>query len=224
MWKWARYAVIGASFLVSVLTLPQTKNDIRPGVHGWREWLADYGGGALQYAVFFSAITVMLVAYFAPKLAPRHEYVGEPSPVGGDRGARSGEDVPRSIEAHDDRIFDEAPPELANMTPASLKATFANRTEAQRDALMEQHVGKPVRISGEVVGVQLGTVVPLVSLKSKIALHLFFDPTEDYDPKPALLALNKGERIDVSGKIHKFGEKSLSVDHCRLINARGRLS
>jgi hypothetical protein len=50
-------------------------------------------------------------------------------------------------------VFDEPPPELADLSPASLKEIFAGRRDAQGDKFMEQHVDKSVRVSGEVARV-----------------------------------------------------------------------
>lgn len=120
-------------------------------------------------------------------------------------------------------IFDEAPPELADMSPASLKELIAGRTDAQSDKLMEQHVGKRVRVSGEVESVTLGRI-PQVQIRSSIALVLFFDATENYDVEPVLLAINKGDEITVSGQIFKIHEITVSLDYCKLIEARGQVS
>ncbi len=119
-------------------------------------------------------------------------------------------------------IFEDAPPELADMSSASLKEVFAGRTEAQGKALMKQHVGKAVRVSGEVQGVKL-TGTPRVDLRSAVALLLFFD-ADDYDPAPVLLSLHIGDKIVVSGQIYEFTEAVVFLDQCRLIETRGRVS
>ena len=119
-------------------------------------------------------------------------------------------------------IFEKAPPELANLSRDSLKALFAGRTEAQGRALMKQHVGKPVRVFGEVEDVKL-TGTPRVDLRSAVALLLFFD-ADDYDPGPVLLSLHIGDKIVVSGQIHEFTEAVVFLDQCRLIETRGRVS
>jgi hypothetical protein len=61
-----------------------------------------------------------------------------------------------------------------------------------------------------------------VALKSSITFLLFFDPEDDYDPVPTALALNQGDKIVVSGQIHKLNAETVSLDHCKLIEARGR--
>jgi hypothetical protein len=119
-------------------------------------------------------------------------------------------------------IFEGAPPELASMTPASLKEARSGRTDAQAQLLMEQHQGKPVRVAGKVENVDFSTAVPSVGLNGVVRHLCFFDPAEDYDPKPTLLALNKGDKIVVSGDTFRFGETSVSLDHCRLVEVRGR--
>lgn len=119
-------------------------------------------------------------------------------------------------------VFDEAPPELADMSPASLKELFAGRTDAQVVTLMKQHVGKSVRVSGEVEGVEFGKI-PWVQLKAAVTLQLFFD-ADDYDVESVLLALNMGDEIVVSGQIWKIREFLISLDKCKLIQARGRVS
>jgi hypothetical protein len=125
-------------------------------------------------------------------------------------------------------IFDEAPPELAGMTTDSLRALLAGRTNAQIHKLMEQHLGKLVRVSGEVEVVDLGVSVASVKLKTPIPLLLFFDTEKGYDPEPVLLTLNEGDKIVASGQIRKF-EQSIfmgfvglivALDHCRLVEAR----
>lgn len=123
-------------------------------------------------------------------------------------------------------IFDEAPPELASMSQASLAEFFAGRTQAQGDKLMQQHRGKPVRVSGQVEQVSLGSSgkLPSVTLKGALHLLLFFDPEEDYDPEPIVLALHEGDSIVVEGRIWQIADNSVSVDRCRLIESRGHLS
>jgi len=121
-------------------------------------------------------------------------------------------------------VFDEAPPELANMSPASLTELFAGKTDAQADTLMKQHVGKPVRVSGEVSKVEFGQISQVVlDRDAPVSLLLFFD-ADDYDAKPLLLALNKGDKIVASGQIYKIHETTVSLDNCKLIEARGRVS
>lgn len=124
-------------------------------------------------------------------------------------------------------IFDEAPPELADMSPASLTALLAGRTNAQIHKLMEQHRGKPVRVSGEVEHVQFGTSAPSVRLKTTIPFLLFFD-AEGYDAESVLLTLNKGDKIVASGQIHSFEQSTfmefvaviVALEKCRLVEAR----
>jgi hypothetical protein len=118
-------------------------------------------------------------------------------------------------------IFDQAPPELADMSPASLKELFADRTEAQGRMLMEQHVGKPVRVSGQVDGVKQLEHMYSVRLKSVVGLGLFFGADDD---APRLLTLNKGEKIVVSGQINEIQETAVYLDKCKLIEARRRSS
>jgi hypothetical protein len=118
-------------------------------------------------------------------------------------------------------IFEEAPPELADLSAASLQEIFAGRTHAQADQLMEHHVGKPVRVSGVVESVSLSLRIPQVHLRSAAGplLQLFFD-AEDYDAKPVLLALNAGDNVFVSGQIWKFGDRMVSIDRCKVIDVR----
>jgi hypothetical protein len=118
-------------------------------------------------------------------------------------------------------VFDEAPPELADMSPASLKELFAGRTEAQSSKLLEQHIGKSVRVSGEVTKVEFAALTTSVSLHAAVNLLLFFDK----DAEPQLLALNLGDEVVVSGQIQKFPtETMMSLEKCKLIEARGRVS
>lgn len=117
-------------------------------------------------------------------------------------------------------VFDEAPPELADMSPTSIKEVFAGRTDAQAAKLMEQHVGKPVRVSGAVEGVELERI-PNATLKSVVSVLLFFD-ADDYDAEPLLLALNKGDKIVASGQVYKIKDGVVTLDRCKLLEARGR--
>jgi hypothetical protein len=108
------------------------------------------------------------------------------------------------------------------MSRASLKELFAGRTDAQVVTLMKQHVGKSVRVSGEIEGVEFGKI-PWVRLKAAVTLQLFFD-ADDYDVESVLLALNMGDEIVVSGQIWKIREFLISLDKCKLVEARGRVS
>lgn len=110
------------------------------------------------------------------------------------------------------------------MSSASLTELFAGRTELQGDMLMEQHVGKSVRVSGEVTEAVLvpTTRIARVMLKSSVTLIAYFDPADDYDPVPIVLALNEGDRISVSGQISQLKRLTVALDHCKLLNVRGR--
>ena len=127
-------------------------------------------------------------------------------------------------------IFDQAPPELADMSQASLMEIVANKTNAQIDQLMEQHRGQSVRVSGEVERVSTEPI-PSVSLKTPIPFLLFFD-AEGYDAKPVLLTLSKGDKIVASGQIHKFEQGAsgeyvsviVAIDKCKLLEARAPTS
>ncbi len=110
------------------------------------------------------------------------------------------------------------------MTPASLEDIVAHKTGAQIDVLMAHHVGKSVRASGKVESVSVAGMFPQATIRSNVLLLLFFDTTEDYDPKLALLALNIGDEVIVSGQTRTFGKGFVSLENCRLIEARGRSS
>jgi hypothetical protein len=117
-------------------------------------------------------------------------------------------------------IFDEAPPEFADMTPVSLNARFAGRTEAQRRTLMKQHVGKPVRVSGEIEDVTLassyGGSVRLRG-KSGVSFLLYFDAANKEAERQVLIALNTGDRLVVSGVIHEVTTTVVVLDNSKLI-------
>jgi hypothetical protein len=131
--------------------------------------------------------------------------------------------TPQTEATEDSRqpIFDEAPPELAGMTKASLKELLAGRTEAQVKTLMKQHVGKPVRASGKVDDVSLASSYRgHVRLRgeSGFLLLLFFD-LDDEDPGGQLLvAINPGERLVVSGVIHEIQTNLVALDNCKVID------
>jgi hypothetical protein len=118
-------------------------------------------------------------------------------------------------------IFDEAPPELADISPASLKELFAGRTDLQRTQLMEQHVGKEVRVLGTVEKVEGPRLRSAVIGQPDFHFSLFFDD-ENYDADPVLLVLNRGDEIAVSGRIFKIGETWGALDRCADIEVRGR--
>jgi hypothetical protein len=82
---------------------------------------------------------------------------------------------------------------------------------------MEQHVGKPVRVSGEIEGVRRLEHMYSVRLKSVVRLGLFFGVDDD---EPRLLTLNNGEKIVVSGQINEIQETAVYLDKCKLIEAR----
>lgn len=140
-------------------------------------------------------------------------------PVSSVSGAEAPGDSPQAeaTEYSLQPIFDQAPPELAGWTKASLKELFAGRTEAQGRKLMEQHVGKPVRVSGEVEGVRRLEYTYSVRLKSVVRLGLFFGVDDD---EPRLLTLNNGEKIVVSGQIDEIQETAVYLNKCKLIEPR----
>jgi hypothetical protein len=117
-------------------------------------------------------------------------------------------------------IFDQALPELADMSPASLQELFAGRTDAQAETIVKQHVGKPVRVSGVVEGVDLGHSgeIPQVHLRSGAAQLLLF--SDDHDSELAFRALNVGDRIVVSAEIYRIVKNLVSLIKCKLIDVR----
>jgi hypothetical protein len=120
-------------------------------------------------------------------------------------------------------IFDEAPAELADISPASLQELFEGRTELQKANLFAPHIGKEVHVSGQVESVETtaGFRMALIKhLASGFRLWLFFDH-EDYDADPVLLVLNKGDNISLTGQIYKAADRSLSLDKCKDIEVRG---
>lgn len=188
------------------------------------QWPA-YAFGAVALAGLYCTFSSLLgrwpfgrLAGLAPTPAPIAQDPASPPP--------SVTTETRALANPGQPLFDEAPPELAHISLTSLKDSFAGRTQAQGDKLMEQHVGKPVRISGEVERVALGSHagIPSVTLKATSALLLFFDPEDDYDPVPIVLALNVGDKIVVSGRVDRLAPEMVSLDHCRLIEARGRVA
>jgi hypothetical protein len=60
-----------------------------------------------------------------------------------------------------------------------------------------------------------------VHLKSAVAVLLFFD-ADDYDAEPLLLTLNQGEQIVASGQIYSIRETFVTLDKCKVIEARRR--
>jgi hypothetical protein len=88
---------------------------------------------------------------------------------------------------------------------------------------MEPHVGKPVRVSGEVESVDRGLsgVIPQVHLRSGAALLLLF--FEGHDAESQTLALNIGDRIVASGDIYGILTNLVSLANCKLIDVRGRV-
>jgi hypothetical protein len=113
------------------------------------------------------------------------------------------------------------------MTLASLNETFAGRTNAQGDKLMERHCGKPVRVSGTVERVELAGphVAHSVRLRGAggVLLLLFFDPA-DPNTESALLTLNHDDRIVVSGEIHRIMGELVALGNCLLLEPRRRVS
>jgi hypothetical protein len=120
-------------------------------------------------------------------------------------------------------VFDEAPPELADMSPASIKELLAGRTAAQGKTLMKQHVGKPVRVSGEVEDVSLANSYRgSVSIRQSGFLLLLFFDLDDEDPGGQLLvAINPGDRLVVSGVIREIQANLVALDNCKVIDVKG---
>lgn len=123
------------------------------------------------------------------------------------------------------RIFDEAPPGLADMS--SLKELFAGRTEAQASKLLEQHRGKPVRVSGEVEDVSLASSyrgsVQLVG-RARVPFLLFFDVDAEDPEGQLLLGFKTGDKLVVSGVINSIKANLVALDRCKVIDVRGRPS
>ena len=124
-------------------------------------------------------------------------------------------------------VFDDAPPELADTSPASLMELFAGRTEAQAATLLKQHRGKAVRVSGEVEDVSVASAYGgNVRLRGRcgISFLLFFDADDKDAERQLLIALNTGDKITVSGLIHEIQASVVSLDNSKLIHVRKRSS
>jgi hypothetical protein len=221
---------IGLAVIVAPITVLETAASPHPSIWSNTAFLICLGVGVLALA----AGAWILAAFFLPLPLPktRHEREAFKGSAEQTTLGRTRSVPPPPVSVPEEQavvatqapqpVFDEAPPELADLSPASLKELLAGRTDAQVITLMEQHVGKSVRVSGEVEGVEFGTV-PWVRLKGAVTLQLFFD-ADGYDPEPILLALNMGDEIVVSGQIWKIREFLISLDKCRLVEARGRRS
>ena len=124
-------------------------------------------------------------------------------------------------------IFDQAPPELADLSQDSLKPLFVSRTEAQAKALMKQHAGKPVRVSGEIEDVSVASAYGgSVRLRGKSGLSflLFFDAADKEAERQLLISLNTGDRLVVSGVIHDIAVTQVALDNSKLIDIRRHVS
>lgn len=121
------------------------------------------------------------------------------------------------------RVFEDAPLELASMSSASLPELFAGKTQAQAAKLLEQHRGKSVRVSGVVESVELPGMTQgngKVTIRAAVLLLLFFDADKDIESQ--LLALNIGDSLTVSGQIHTIAANLVALDKCKIIEARGQ--
>jgi hypothetical protein len=218
--------VLGLTVIGAPITVLETAASPHPSIWSNTAFLICLAVGVLALA----AGAWILMAFFLPLPLPktRHEReafkdLAERVALGQARSALPPpppEDPTGAMETSH-LVFDEAPPELADMSPASLKELFAGRTEAQSSKLLEQHIGKSVRVSGEVTKVEFAAFTTSVSLHAAVNLLLFFDK----DAEPQLLVLNLGDEVAVSGQIQKFPtETMISLEKCKLIEARGRRS
>jgi hypothetical protein len=238
--KWLRILLRIGVGLVGLVILENSIAGIPNSITSQVHWLnASSDDSAIRAGGLVVALVLGLVAVGPEKL---RKWADEIRPNGGPKKAPSApsstpNDVATPSEAPiapadvpakqaSQRIFDEAPPELAEMSSDSLKELLAGRTEAQIDALMAPHVGKPVRVSGEVARVEIRHIgprpIPHVSLRhapGAVGLLVFFDG-EDYDAVPLVLALNQGDQIVASGLIYRIRETTVIVDNCELIETR----
>jgi hypothetical protein len=125
-----------------------------------------------------------------------------------------------ATEYSDQPIFDQAPPELADMTRASLGGLIAGRTDAQAKALMKQHAGKPVCVSGEIENVTLASAYSgSVRLRGRsgVAFLLFFEAADREAERQLLVALNLGDGLAVSGEINDIVPSLVALDGCKPI-------
>jgi hypothetical protein len=86
--------------------------------------------------------------------------------------------------------------------------------------LMKQHVGKPVRVSGEVEAVSLASAYGgnvRLRGRSGISFLLFFDAHDKEAERQLLIAVNTGDKLTVSGVIHEIGANVVAVDNSKLM-------
>ena len=220
---------IGLAAIVAPITVLETASSPHPSIWSNTAFLIClvFGGLALAAGAW------ILVAFFLPLPLPKTRREREAFQESAERVAREQirsaapppplavppSPPPDQANVAPQLVFDEAPPELANMSPAFLTELFAGRTDAQGAKLTEQHVGKLVRVSGEVTKVELATVNS-VTIRAAVTMILFFDDAA----AEQLLALNLGDKVVVSGQIHGLSDGFIGLTKCKLVEARGRVA
>jgi hypothetical protein len=213
---------IGLAVIVAPITVLETASSPHPSIWSNTAFLICLVVGVIALA----AGAWILAAFFLPLPLPKTRREREAFQESAERVTREQtrnaappSPPPDQAVVAPQLVFDEAPPELANMSPAFLTELFAGRTDAQGAKLTEQHVGKLVRVSGEVTKVELATVNS-VTIRAAVTMILFFDDAA----AEQLLALNLGDKVVVSGQIHGLSDGFIGLTKCKLVEARGRVA
>lgn len=108
--------------------------------------------------------------------------------------------------------------ERTDVTAEEVMRLFEGRTALQAKQLLKSYLGAVLRLSGNVETVSESHGLTSVTFMEPYEVFMFF-PKADEQP---LLALHKGDRIEVEGKLQDANVYSVVLKDCKLISVEGR--
>jgi hypothetical protein len=110
-----------------------------------------------------------------------------------------------------------------NLTPQYLVDLFKGRTHLRAIALVKDHIGKRIPVSGKIESVRMTLSGNTLSIylehsESQPLVALYFEK----EWKDRLSALDQGDQISVIGRIDSVETIMVTLDHCELISVGTR--
>jgi hypothetical protein len=108
---------------------------------------------------------------------------------------------------------------VVSVTPEQLWANFDGRTDVQAQKLLELYVGKWMKISGKIGDVsQIGKILLVNFERGRIPdyyfFHMYFRDQRFID---RLAVMQRGEHVDVLGRIDKVVNVMIDLEDCELV-------
>jgi hypothetical protein len=109
---------------------------------------------------------------------------------------------------------------FANVSPEYVVNLFEEHTDTQAEKLLENYIGKWIRIEGNVLNVSDGEYLPQVLVITNIPGHFSNIALTFTDETQMQLAkmLRKTEKISVVGRLDKANQITISLKDCEFVD------